>query len=703
MKFSMTSPRVGTRPVARGLKRCWPPLTLLVAPVLLHAQAAIPPSVAQIGFAPATMFSGATSQMTITLGNTNQAAAQLLQVLTDTLPAGLTIANPAGLAGSCAGAAAVAGGRSVSLPTGAAVPPGGCTIQINVTGASAVRNTYYTDSIAAGALQTTLGANAASASGTLTVQAAATVPNLHGLSQQAAANALQAAGLSLGAVTKGATTTATPYAAVSSQTPAAGLVVQPGSAVAINISSGAGLATNVNRPLTSVPQFVQPYQESEAAALERLCAALQSADQASLSAAQRNLGSNCQAIIGTYGGGVDAAGLKQTLDALSGRQTSAQTRTGLQFAGAQFTNLGTRLAQLRQGATGASLSGLDLGLPSGTGLPTLLAAVNAPASAAPSGGGASADTDSIGATTRLGFFVNGSLRRGSQETSTYEAPFDFRSNSVTAGLDYRLTPRFILGVAAGHANGTTNFTDGSGGLDSNSNSASLYATYYNDAFYADLMGSYARLRYSSARTTSFSINPNTTEIPSNCAAGTCSVVATGSTNARQLAANMNVGYTFSDGAWTFGPDVSVDYTHVQVNAFSEADPDGSGLALVFGADSGDSLLGKAGGHLAYAIKMPFGVLLPEARAHYVHEFRNDQHTLSVHFGADPLANAPSGPVSNFVVFTDPPDRGYFDWAAGISAQFAFGISAFVDYNAVSSSYQRVHEFAIGIRIEHQVR
>jgi len=124
--------------------------------------------------------------------------------------------------------------------------------------------------------------------------------------------------------------------------------------------------------------------------------------------------------------------------------------------------------------------------------------------------------------------------------------------------------------------------------------------------------------------------------------------------------------------------------------------------LTYGQDTGESLLAKAGGHLSYAIKMPFGVILPEARAHYVHEFKNDQRALSVHFSADPDANTPSGPVSNFVVFTDPPDRSYFDWAAGVSAQFAFGISAFVDYNAISSSDQRVHEFAIGLRIEHQV-
>src|ERR1700722_19920827 len=131
---------------------------------------AVPPTV-QIAFAPATIQTGTTSRLTITLGNANDGAAALSAALTDSLPAGLTIANPAALAGSCTAGAltATAGGRAVSYAADAAIPAGGCTIQVNVTGTSATRNTYYTDSIAAGALQTTRGAtNAAGASATVT-------------------------------------------------------------------------------------------------------------------------------------------------------------------------------------------------------------------------------------------------------------------------------------------------------------------------------------------------------------------------------------------------------------------------------------------------------------------------------------------------------------------------------------------------------
>jgi len=686
---------------------------MLAGPRLASAQ-----TVSSITFAPTSIATGGKSQLTIALGNAIVGAgpAILTQTLTDTLPAGLTVANPAAIGGTCTVGAvgAAAGGGAITYAAGASIPNGGCTITVSVTATSAARSTYYTDSIAAGALVTTLGSNPTAASGTLTVLAAVTVPNLVGLSQTAAATALQAAGLALGTVTKAPGPAAIPYNAVFTQAPAAGATVPGGSAVLVTISTGKGLATNPNEPLTSVTGFVAPYQLSEAAALERVCAALQSADPSTLSVSQRNLLANCLAIIGTYGGGVNAAGLKNTLDALSGQQTTAQQRTGVQFAGAQFTNIGTRLAQLRQGVNGASFAGLDPGLPAGNGVAQMLSSLahglglksDAPpgGDAGSIGGGSGGDAESsIGASSRWGFFINGSLRKGSQETTTYETPFDFKANTITAGVDYRLSDRFVMGVALNHSSGSTDFTDGTGRLDSRNNSASLYGTFYNNEFYLDLIGNYGHTAYDATRTTSFSINPNTVGVPANCTGSTCSIDTTGSTGAQQLAFSMNIGYSLSAGALVWGPDIAVDYTHINVNAFSENDPSESGLGLSFGSDIGESLLTKAGGHLSYAIKTSFGVILPEARAHYIHEFKDQQRALTVRFTDDPDAGTPMGPVSNFLVFTDPPERNYFDWAAGFSAQFAFGISAFADYNAVQSSVQRIHEIAFGVRFEHQMR
>jgi outer membrane lipase/esterase len=315
-------------------------------------------------------------------------------------------------------------------------------------------------------------------------------------------------------------------------------------------------------------------------------------------------------------------------------------------------------------------------------------------------GGSGGEDDSAVVPSRWGFFINGSLRRGSQNTSIDETGFDFKSNGITAGADYRLRDDLVVGAAYGHANGNTIFIDGSGRLDSRGNSISLYGTYYHEALYVDAIGTFGHIGYDSARTTSYSIDPNSTNTPTNCSSGNCSLGMTGSTGARQIALASNVGYGFHYQGVTFGPDASLDYTRIDVNSFTEGDPSSSGMALDFAKQSGESLLLKAGGHVSYALNTPFAVILPQARAHYVHEFKNDQRAVTVHFADDPSASTSSGPVSNFVIFTDRPDRGYFDWAAGFTAQFPFGISAYLDYSAIAGEGNiRTHEIAFGVRLQ----
>jgi outer membrane lipase/esterase len=675
---------------------------LLAAPLMALAQTApIPPTVSSIVFTPATIASGGTSTLSIALGNANATAVTLTAPLTDALPAGLTVASAGG--GSCPNAPiAAAGGGTLSYPTGATIPSGGCTITLSVKATSTSSKTYYTDTIPAGALQTNDGNSPAAASATLTVLVAVTVPNVVGLTQSQATTALQAAGLVLGAVTHAQGPTGIPFNDVFAQNPVAAASVAGGSAVGITISTGPGKATNLNRPLTSVANFVEPAQVSVASALERVCAQLQTPGEA-LDAGQRGLLANCLAIEGTYGGGANPAGLKTALDAISGKTATAQESTGVQFAGTQFTNIGARLAQLRQGTAGASFADLNLGVPALAALQPLAALLKdmSGLADAAAGGGSGDSEGGTSFLSRLGFFVNGDLRRGTQDTTDLETGFDVRQNSLTAGVDYRIANSLVLGLALGHASGTTDFAADNGRLNGNSNSASLYGTFYEQDLYLDFIATYGHIAYRATRTSTFAIDPNTNLTPANCIAGQCSIDTTGSTSARQLAFAASVGYGFHAGGLAFGPDIALDYTGIRVNGFTEADPNETGLALAYDPESGDSFLLKAGGNASYAISTRIAVILPEVRANFVHEFANNQRTLTAHFLDDPTSGAPGGPISSFVVFTDQPDRNYFDWAAGVSAKFPYGISAFIDYSAIGGESEiRTSDLAFGVRIQY---
>lgn len=131
------------------------------------------PSVSKT-FSPTTVLAGVNSALTITLSNANPSAITLTSILTDTLPAGMRVATPNGLTGTCtAGSVTAAAGTGVvSYASGASIPSGGCTIVVNV---NAAVGGVYNNTIAAAALKTSGGNNPSPTSATLTVLGSPTV------------------------------------------------------------------------------------------------------------------------------------------------------------------------------------------------------------------------------------------------------------------------------------------------------------------------------------------------------------------------------------------------------------------------------------------------------------------------------------------------------------------------------------------------
>ncbi len=131
----------------------------------------IPPTLGK-AFSPATTGTGVASVLTLTLSNSSTSAAALTAPLIDSLPSGLLISGAATT--TCGGiVTAVAGSSAVTL-TGGSIPSGGsCTVNVDVTAASAGT---YVNSLAAGALITSNGSNSAPAVASLVVTAPAVVP-----------------------------------------------------------------------------------------------------------------------------------------------------------------------------------------------------------------------------------------------------------------------------------------------------------------------------------------------------------------------------------------------------------------------------------------------------------------------------------------------------------------------------------------------
>ena len=124
----------------------------------------LPPTIAK-QFSPASILSGGTTALVVTIGNPNPIAITVTSV-TDNYPAGVTTAGTPAQSTTCTGGAVSSNANSVTL-TGGTVPlNGSCTFQVNVT---APVQGLYANTIPVGALTTSGGFNTLAANATLTV------------------------------------------------------------------------------------------------------------------------------------------------------------------------------------------------------------------------------------------------------------------------------------------------------------------------------------------------------------------------------------------------------------------------------------------------------------------------------------------------------------------------------------------------------
>ena len=167
-----TGAKVSGRALARNGAVTLDTNSVSVAVCGVPQETPIPPTLSK-SFSPASIDAGGVSTLTITLSNSNAVPAVVNVALVDTLPSGVVIAATPNAATTCGGTILANAGGSTLSHTWHAFPPsipanGSCTMTVDVT--AAVSGSYI-NSLPAGALQTSLGSNAAPAVATLTVNA----------------------------------------------------------------------------------------------------------------------------------------------------------------------------------------------------------------------------------------------------------------------------------------------------------------------------------------------------------------------------------------------------------------------------------------------------------------------------------------------------------------------------------------------------
>ncbi|MGJ7902800.1 autotransporter domain-containing protein, partial [Lysobacter sp. 1R34A] len=143
----------------------------------------------------------------------------------------------------------------------------------------------------------------------------------------------------------------------------------------------------------------------------------------------------------------------------------AQVDASVRFASAQQSNIHDRLRQQRFAGANSSSNGVALNLSSRSGGAMSLTA------------GQVASIEPVRLPEGWGLWTAGSITNGQRERNARSDGFDFQSDGITVGADWRVGERFLFGVAGGFGWNDTDLDDGRSKLDAKQRALSLYGLW----------------------------------------------------------------------------------------------------------------------------------------------------------------------------------------------------------------------------------
>lgn len=346
----------------------------------------------------------------------------------------------------------------------------------------------------------------------------------------------------------------------------------------------------------------------------------------------------------------DIATLEQGLRALYPEEVLSQRLAMVQQSSVQFTNVDARLSELRTGGGGFNVSGLNL-RSGNTQVPMNLVQMLTQDSEEPEVG------ESGDLISPWGFFINGTIARGEQKIAgdTRGVASDFDTTNVTAGVDYRLSARGVVGAALGFAQFDSEVSD-NGGSENKATSLTAYGSYYvSDRMYVDSRLTLGRADFDLLR---------------QIQVGNSRRTALGQTDATQQALAFGAGYHFASAGWTITPNFGLRLFRSTIDAFTETGAGDNNIA--FDEQDVRSTQYSLGMQVSRAISLSHGVLAPQFDLSMTRETQNDDFGLGARF-----ANVTT--TRSFRVIADQTDKSFGNVGLGFVYVTANGKQAYVSY------------------------
>lgn len=277
---------------------------------------------------------------------------------------------------------------------------------------------------------------------------------------------------------------------------------------------------------------------------------------------------------------------------------------------------------------------------------------------------------------RLNFWSKVDSDFGSQANTFNQPGFKFDNHNFVFGADYRLKDNWVAGGSFAYRHNNASFNRGRGETTNDSYTGALYTAYnITDEAHVEATASYGGFSYDTNR---------------NITVNGQSSVAKAAPNGGQYAFSWGGGYDFNFQALTIAPYARGEYMNLDIDGYNES---GSLYAVRFGKQSIESLTSTVGIQTAYAISFPWGVMIPQLRGEWHHQFKDGQRQIQAGFINDPLNQS-------FTMTSDGPSRDYYTFGAEVSSVFAGGVSAFLAYETLQG-YTSINsnKLMLGARLE----
>ncbi|MCX8021677.1 MAG: autotransporter domain-containing protein [Syntrophorhabdaceae bacterium] len=272
-----------------------------------------------------------------------------------------------------------------------------------------------------------------------------------------------------------------------------------------------------------------------------------------------------------------------------------------------------------------------------------------------------------------GFYIYPSLVFGDKQSSENQTGFKFTSSDLTAGVDYWMEEKLVVGFATGYRHTDADFYSYGGSIQAKTWPVTFYAAYLDRSWYA-----FGSLGYTL----------NLFDIERNINFGALHRKAKGNTVGHQLNAYTEGGYDLKTGCMVITPMASLAYSGLWVDGYGE---DGAGaLNLGIRSQKVDSLQSGVGLKVSTPFRRGSVNVVPQAYASYQHEFANRSRSI----------NASITQGDTFTWRTDNAKQDFAVVGARVDILTGKSFQMGINYNAeVSQGIPTVHSIFAGMRWE----